>query len=71
MLSATRPRKLGAGIDKHSTLDCGRLDTRAGTVYVAAEVAVVVWVGVTVTLSGLTPVALPPKYQPPMSVNLP
>jgi hypothetical protein len=64
----TRPRNLGSG--KDSTPE--RAVTKAGTVYVAVEVAVgVAWVGVTVMLSGFTPVALPPKYQPPMSVSLP
>lgn len=46
--------------------------TNAGTVYVAEGVeAVVVWLGLTVMLSGFTPVALPSKYHPPMSVNTP
>jgi hypothetical protein len=71
MLSANRPRKLATGIAKDSTLDCAGLDTRAGTVYVAVEAAAEVWVGLTVTLSGFTPVALPSKYHPPMSVKFP
>jgi hypothetical protein len=69
MLS-TRPRPRNLGTDTDSTPE--RTVASAGTVYVAVELAVgLVCVGVTVTLSGFTPVALPSRYQPPTSVRFP
>ena len=68
MLSPKSPPKLGLDTD----VAPDNFVTSAGIVYVAVEaVEAVVWVALTVTLSGSTPVALPPKYQLPMSVKLP
>lgn len=67
MLRTMRIGRLGA--DRDFALDS--LVTSAGRVYVGVADPDMVLLGLTVTLSGLTPVALPPKYQPPISVKTP